>query len=245
MRKSLSLILTLFVSTSVLIPMGTHAGGKWSYSGSTGPDNWAKVGYGACAGKNQSPINLTGFVEANLTPVVFNFQAGGKEILNNGHTVQVNYAKGSSIQIDGKTFNLQQFHFHAPSENHIGGKSYPMEAHFVHASRDGHLAVVALMFKEGAPNKGLANAWARMPKKAGNKNRLSARVDANEILPSKRDYYRFNGSLTTPPCSEGVRWLVLKQAATASKAQIAKFAEALHEPNNRPLQALNSRLVLK
>ncbi len=245
MRKSLILIVTLLVSTSVLVAVGTYAGGKWTYSGSTGPDHWAKVGYSACAGKNQSPINLTGFVEADLAPITFNYRAGGKEILNNGHTVQVNYAEGSSIQLDGKTFNLLQFHFHAPSENHIEGKSYPMEAHFVHADKYGHLAVVALMFKEGAPNKGLANAWARMPKKAGNKDALSTRVDANEILPSKRDYYRFNGSLTTPPCSEGVRWVVLKQAATASKGQIAAFAGALHEPNNRPLQALNSRLVLK
>jgi carbonic anhydrase len=245
MKKYLLLIVSLFVTTSLLVALGTHAGEKWTYSGSTGPDKWAKVGYKACAGKNQSPINLTGFVKASMPPNTFNYQAGGKEILNNGHTVEVKYAKGSSIQVDGKTFNLQQFHFHAPSENHIEGKAYPMEAHFVHADKDGNLAVVALMFEEGAPNKGLANAWAQMPKKAGGKNALSARVDANEILPSKRDAYRFNGSLTTPPCSEGVRWLVLKQAATASKAQIAGFAGALHEPNNRPLQPLNSRLVLE
>jgi len=218
----------------------------WGYSGDEGPENWATLSDDnyACSGKNQSPINLTNFTQAKLNPIKFNYQAGGHEILNNGHTVQLNYQDGSHIKIDGKTFSLLQFHFHTPSENNINNQSFPLEAHLVHADKDGNLAVVAVMFKEGAANKALEQAWEKMPKHAGDKHQLSSSVNVNDILPLNRDYYRFNGSLTTPPCSEGVRWLVMKQAITVSKQQIATFSEVLHEPNNRPIQAINARTVL-
>jgi len=198
-----------------------------------------------CAGKNQSPVNLTGFIEADLRPISFQYQAGGGEILNNGHTIQVNYAKGSTIRLDDQTFNLVQFHFHAPSENQIRGKSYPLEGHLVHAAKDGNLAVVAVMFSIGAENAGLAKIWAEMPRQAGEKLSLKSKVHVDDIIPATRDYYRFNGSLTTPPCSEGVRWLVLKAAATASKAQIDAFSKVMKHPNNRPLQAVNARPILE
>lgn len=242
MKKSL-VAMTLLASTSAYSATGAH----WGYSGHEGPENWASLSADnyACNGKNQSPVNLTGFVESELQPIAFDYKAGGKEVLNNGHTVQVNYHKGSSIKVDGIEFNLLQFHFHAPSENHIDGKSYPLEAHLVHADKDGNLAVVAVMFEEGKQNEGLKQAWSKMPQHSGDKYELSADVNVKDILPENRDYYRFNGSLTTPPCSEGVRWLVLKQAVTASKAQIKSFKHALHEPNNRPLQAANARIILK
>lgn len=219
----------------------------WGYSGYEGPENWATLSADnfACSGKNQSPINLSGFIESELLPIQFSYRQGGNEILNNGHTVQVNYQKGSSINVDGETFELLQFHFHAPSENHINGQSYPMEAHLVHADKRGNLAVVAVMFEEGATNKGWERAWSFMPKHAGDKNRLTTTVHVNDILPKSRDYYRFNGSLTTPPCSEGVRWLVMKEVVTASKEQMATLSSVLHEPNNRPLQPVNARTILK
>ncbi len=219
----------------------------WGYSGHEGSKNWATLSSDnfACSGKNQSPINLSGFIEADLAPISFNYGLGGYEILNNGHTVQINYKKGSSIALDGITFNLLQFHFHAPSENHIKGSSYPLEAHLVHADKDGNLAVVAVMFKEGYENSGLKDAWTIMPEHAGDKHQLPKQLSVNNILPNNREYYRFNGSLTTPPCSEGVRWLVMKNAITASKQQIDAFASVLHEPNNRPLQPVNARPVLK
>jgi carbonic anhydrase len=123
----------------------------WSYSGEKGPENWAQLApdFSACNGKNQSPINLTAFIKADLKPIKFSYKAAGNVILNNGHAVQVNYGAGSSISVDGIQFVLQQFHFHAPSENRINGKSYAMEAHLVHADKSGSLAVVALMFEEG------------------------------------------------------------------------------------------------
>jgi len=219
----------------------------WSYSGEQGPENWAKLStdYGACAGHNQSPVNLTGFIDADLQPITFNYQSAGHEILNNGHTVQINYDKGSSIVVDGKTFNLIQFHFHAPSENQINGKSFPLEAHLVHADKDGNLAVVAVMFEQGIDSSELSKAWRSMPQHAGDRKHLAAPINVEGFLPNNRDYYRFNGSLTTPPCTEGVRWLVMKQPLTASARQIEALTQVLEHPNNRPLQQTNARLILE
>jgi len=221
-------------------------GGHWGYAGEHGPAHWAQLTpeNSACAGKNQSPIDLTGFTQAELQPIAFQYQKGGDQILNNGHTVQVNYAKGSHIVVDGKTFNLLQFHFHAPSENHIRGKSFPVEAHLVHADDAGNLAVVAVMFEAGAENAVLAAAWQQMPHHAGDQHDLAS-VDVNGLLPTDRAHYRFNGSLTTPPCSEGVRWLVMKASVSASAAQIKTLVDVLHHANNRPLQALNARVILQ
>jgi carbonic anhydrase len=210
-------------------------------------EHWATLSpeFGACGGQNQSPIDLTGFIAAELPPIAFNYQAAGHEVLNNGHTVQVNYKTGSSIVVDGIQFELIQYHFHAPSENHIDGQSFPMEVHLVHASGGGNLAVVSVMFREGAENTALDPAWSQMPRHAGDKHPLSTSASAEALLPKDRDTYRFNGSLTTPPCSEGVRWLVMKEAVTASTEQIKAFADVLHELNNRPIQPTNARPVLK
>ncbi len=157
----------------------------------------------------------------------------------------MNYAPGSKISVYGHEFELKQYHFHAPSENHINGKSYPMEAHLVHSDKDGNLAVIAVMFVEGKANESLAQAWTHMAEKAGDKHSLSSSVAVEGILPSNRDYYRYSGSLTTPPCSEGVWWIVMKEPVTASKAQIEKFIHAITHPNNRPVQAVNARTVLQ
>jgi carbonic anhydrase len=201
--------------------------------------------YRGCGGKNQSPVDLSHFIKADLKPIRFHYQAGGNAVLNNGHTIQVSYAPGSTIELDGHTFELKQFHFHAPSENHINGKPYPMEAHLVHADKDGNLAVVAVMFEEGKENQALSPAWAKMPEKAEGKEALPEPVSAEGLLPADRGYYRFDGSLTTPPCTEGVWWLVMKQPVSASKEQLERFAHVMHHPNNRPIQALNARPVLE
>lgn len=219
----------------------------WDYAGKIGPEHWATLSpqYQECAGKNQSPVDIEQSITADLTPPQFHYHSGGLETLNNGHTLQTNYAPGNSLIVDGKTFELKQFHAHAPSENRINGKSYPMEIHLVHADRDGNLAVVAVMLSEGAENPALKNAWAQLPQHVGDKHKLAAAVATEDLLPTHRSYYRYEGSLTTPPCTEGVRWLVMQQPVTASKAQIAQFVRVLGHPNNRPVQALNARLVLK
>jgi carbonic anhydrase len=227
-----------------------HAAGgaHWSYSGEAGPEHWGALSpeFAACSeGKNQSPIDLSNFIESDLAPLEFHYQADGNAIVHNGHTVQVNHAPGSRILIDGHIFALKQHHFHVPSENRAEGKSYPMEAHFVHADTEGKLAVVAVLFEEGAANPALARVWAALPAKAGEKRSLSPGIAASDLLPAGRDYYRYNGSLTTPPCTEGVRWFVMKEPVFASRAQIGKLARALGHPNNRPTQPINARPLLR
>lgn len=221
---------------------GTH----WGYKGDIGPQAWTRLKpeYSACAGKNQSPINVTGTVDAKLQPVRFNYMAGGTEVVNNGHTIQVNYEAGSSASMDGIRFELKQFHFHAPSENQINGKSFPLEAHLVHADKDGNLAVVSVLFDLGPANPAVGAAWGQMPKAEG-KAALPAKASANGLLPASRDYYRYNGSLTTPPCTEGVRWVVMKRPMTISKEQLEAFKTTLGFENNRPVQPVNARQVLR
>ncbi len=220
----------------------------WSYTGHEGPESWGTLDpiYSTCdKGVNQSPINLTGFIESDLSPLYLVYKSGGHEIHNNGHTIQVNYQPGSWFRIDSRVYELKQFHFYSPSENHINGKSYPMEVHLVHADTEGNLAVVAVMFEEGSENKTLKEIWNLMPEAGGNKNSLSSVVSAEGLLPINREYYRFNGSLTTPPCTEGVVWLVMKQPVTISKEQIQQFTDIMHQPTNRPVQPINARPVLK
>jgi len=221
----------------------------WGYTGHEGPAHWGELSeeYKLCStGKNQSPINLTGMIEADLEDIKFNYKKSPLEVVNNGHTIKVNYAEGSTIEIDGQTFKLLQFHFHTPSENHIEGKSFPMEAHLVHADKDGNLAVIAVMFTEGASNPLINTVWKYMPQKAGETiSKPDVSINVMDMLPKKKDYYRFNGSLTTPPCTEGVRWLVLKTSVEASAEQVKKFHTVMHHDNNRPLQPLYARPVLK
>lgn len=220
----------------------------WTYSGDVGPEHWAEITpeFAFCKGKNQSPINLTRFVDAKLAPLSPVYQAGGQSIVNNGHTVQVNYAPGSYITVDGERYELKQFHFHEPSENHIDGKAFPLEGHLVHADKNGNLAVIAVMFEEGPANPALAQFWNQIPAEEGPAVALKTPFNAKDLLPTDQSYYRYNGSLTTPPCSEGVRWLVMKHPVTASKEQLQAFSHAMRDaPDNRPLQPINARSVLR
>lgn len=228
--------------------LGSALAQHWGYENEAGPQNWAKLDakFSVCAsGKNQSPVDLKNFVEADLKPLKLDYKPGLADIVNNGHTVQINYAPGSSLAIDGTVFDLKQFHFHAPSENKISGKQFPLETHLVHADKDGNLAVVAVMFQDGGANALLTKLWEKMPSKAGEKSMLPTGLNVMQLVPKQRDYYRFNGSITTPPCSEGVRWFVMKKPATASKAQIEQFSKAVGFANNRPIQATNARAILQ
>ena len=224
-----------------------HAGTSphWDYAGKRGPAHWATLdaAFAACAGHKQSPVDLTHFTDVALPPITFDYKAGGRDVINNGHTVQVDYDPGSSLAVDNTVFALKQFHFHVPSENHIAGRAFPMEAHFVHTDAQGHLAVVAVMFVHGARNPALEALWTHLPTKADERHALSPEIAAASLLPADRDYYRYEGSLTTPPCSEGVQWLVLKQPVTASAAQISRMAAALGHANNRPIQPIGARVV--
>ena len=220
----------------------------WGYSGAGGPEHWGTLSaaYAMCGrGKNQSPIDLTGSIRADLKPLKFSYNTNAREILNNGHTVQANYTPGSSIAMDGQTFELKQLHFHSPSEHLIGGKSFPLEGHLVHADEDGNLAVVGVMFVEGKANAVIAALWKQMPAQAGGKADLTSRVYASGLLPRARTYYRYNGSLTTPPCSEGVMWLVMEEPLSVSRQQVEAFQKLMGHPNNRPVQPANARPLRK
>lgn len=234
------------LSMSSTAQEGAHPA-HWGYSGEVGPEHWAEIepDYGVCSsGRNQSPIDLSGFIDADLPKIDFDYRPGGHQVVNNGHAIQVNYNPGSSIKVDSTTFELKQFHFHSPSENTINGKSFPMEAHFVHADAKGNLAVVALMFEEGESNKVLERIWPQVTQVLNGQKALRPEVSAADLLHADRDYYRYSGSLTTPPCSEGVRWFVLKHPARATAEQLGIVGKAIGHPNNRPVQPVGARPVL-
>jgi carbonic anhydrase len=159
--------------------------------------------------------------------------------------VQVNFKEGNMLVLDSGAYQMKQVHFHSPSENTIHGKIFPLEAHFVHADSKGNLTVLAVMYTEGKANLGLAKLWGQMSKEVSEPVALKNRVTASELIPENRSYYRYSGSLTTPPCTEGVRWLVMKNPMTASKEQIKALNDVIQHDNNRPLQALNGRIIVE
>lgn len=229
-----------------------HASGggvHWGYTGEAGPEHWGELApaFVACKeGKSQSPVDLTGLVDVDLPPIKFKYAPVTLEVVNNGHAIQVNYPAGGQITVDGKTYDLLQFHFHSPSENTIEGRSFPLEAHLVHKDAEGKLAVVAVMFEIGPADPVVAEIWDYMPPKAGTARLVShLSVDAMQLLPENKEYFAFDGSLTTPPCTEGVKWMVLKQPMTISADQLKMFQMTMHGPNNRPVQPLYERVVFE
>lgn len=221
---------------------GSAHAANWGYEGNHGPEHWGEFASECAQGKNQSPIDIHSATQAELAKLQLDYQGKVVALTNNGHTLQTSIEGENVLTIDGKAFALKQFHFHTPSENHVDGKSYPLEAHYVHADEQGNLAVVAVFFEQGKANPALANLLENVPERDQNVA-IRAPFDANALIPSDKDYYRFNGSLTTPPCSEGVRWLVIKDPQSISAEQIAQFEHVMGE-NNRPVQPLNARMVL-
>lgn len=216
---------------------------EWGYEGERGPEHWGHVSKICEMGKNQSPIDINGLVEADLKSLDIHYSGVVGALTNNGHTLQASVSGKNTLVVDGTEFELKQFHFHTPSENLIKGHQYPLEAHFVHADVAGNLAVLAVMFETGAQNEPLAQLTAELPK-VGASVPLAKELAVQSLLPKLDEYYRFNGSLTTPPCSEGVRWFVVKQPNSLSQQQSAALHSVMGN-NNRPIQAHNARLVLE
>lgn len=231
-----------FLTATASFAQSTH----WSYEGEEGPAFWGKLNetFAMCAiGQHQSPVDITNAVNGEQQPLTFDYKAGGFEIINNGHSLQVNYAPGSTLTIGDHQYELKQFHFHSPSENFIKGKQYPLEAHFVHQDKNGKYAVVAVMYDDGEPNSGIKQVWqSDLPEMYG-KTKFDQPVDANSLLPDSLENYQFTGSLTTPPCSENVEWIVLKEANHTNEEIIHAFGNVVHLPNNRPLQEINDRII--
>lgn len=226
-----------------------HKAVHWEYTGDEGPEFWGDLSseFASCkTGRNQSPIDITKTIVSTPKPLKVFQRFPALDIVNNGHTIQANFKTGNIMAVDGVMFQMKQVHFHAPSENQVMGKSFPLEAHFVHADPKGNLAVLAVMYEEGPENKALAKLWAQMPKtKTKSPKKLKSKVLAGELIPRQKQYYRFSGSLTTPPCSEGVIWVVLKDSMTASALQIDAFKKVIKQDNNRPVQPLNGRIVIE
>jgi len=220
----------------------------WSYEGNTGPAHWNHVSpdYALCAtGKKQSPINITNSEKADLPALEFNYKPIPLAIQNNGHSIKMPADTAGTLTIGKDTYKLLQFHTHSPSEMTIDGKPADMVIHMVHQNTKGELAVVAIHFKVGdTANPVIEQLWKVMPKTAGKvQSHDKVQIDVNQLLPTDQNYYAFEGSLTTPPCSEGVRWMVLKQKVSISAEQLAQH-KALYPNNVRPVQALNGRKIL-
>ena len=218
----------------------------WGYDGESGPTHWADLdpAWALCAsGKRQSPIDIAEGVAPHIDALSFDYQPSPLDLVNNGHTVQVNYEAGSHLVVRGVSYDLVQFHFHAHSEHRLAGHFAPLEVHLVHRNASGELAVIGVLIEEGASNAALESVFENLPKQSGGMLRLAdSMFDATELLPEAVESFHYDGSLTTPPCSEGVNWHVLAAPLQASSAQIAKFT-ALYANDARPLQALEDREV--
>jgi len=229
--------------------MAGHGDAHWGYEGKTGPDHWASLAaeFGTCGtGQNQSPVDLSRIVEAEQPPVTFHYDSTPLTVTNNGHSVQVDYAPGSYIEVGNHRFELKQFHFHSPSEHEVAGHDYPMEGHLVHADEKGNLAVIGVLYEEGGENEVIRSVWDHMPTEAGHEEMIDGvMVNADGLLPEARSFYRYNGSLTTPPCTEGVTWMVMKQPVRVSRQEVEQFHALMGVDNNRPVQPLNARLVIE
>jgi carbonic anhydrase len=222
----------------------------WGYSGEIGPSEWGGLGpeFAMCAlGKNQSPVDLAGALEVDEPPEPsLDYAQTPSEFVHKGQAIQVNYSSGNTMSVEGRDFQLLQMHFHTPSEHTVDGETFPLEAHFVHADEDGNLAVLGLFVEEGEPSDQIEALLQEVPTQKGQTVSIDdTDFDASEMLPDSRENYRYNGSLTTPPCSEGVRFYILTETVTASPGQIRSIHDAVGYDNARPVQPLDSRIIVR
>jgi len=243
-RRHSAIALCLAVSTAA---GAAAAAPRWSYSGADGPDRWAAISnaFATCgSGHQQSPIDLSAAVSRDLANPQIAYQPSDATIVDNGHAVEVDLGRaGNILTLDGVPYALVQLHFHSPSEHTVDGNSFAIELHLVHQADGGALAVVGVFIAGGAENPALVPVLSAMPSKENREVRLRVPFDPSTLLPEDRRAYRYTGSLTTPPCSEGVNWVVMAKPITASGQQIAALARAL-EGNNRPVQARGDREIL-
>ena len=218
----------------------------WGYAGPGAPENWGKLqgNYATCGiGKRQSPIDIRGGIRVDLEPIRFDYKPTQFRITDNGHTVQVDVAEGNTITVMGRTYTLAQFHFHRPSEERINGKAYDMVAHLVHKDFEGNLAVIAVLMDRGMEHPLIQTLWNHMPLEVGmDVSPPGVAIDLAKLLPERREYYTYMGSLTTPPCTENVLWMVFKEPIAVSPEQIGIFAR-LYPHNARPVQPAHDRLI--
>lgn len=228
---------------------------EWHYDGELGPDHWGDIDplFARCKeGLQQSPINLDRVARSILPEIVFHYdELEAERVFNNGHTIEVEVEPGTSIELRGVSYRLIQFHWHAPSEHTLGpqGTHHDMELHLVHRNDAGGLAVIGVFVRQGHTNEHLEPIWAVLPDEAGEEHHLGLHLTDADLLPEHRQYYFYPGSLTTPPCTEGVLWHVMAEPVEMSRDQIVEFIEAINHSccarNDRPTQPLNGRRVVR
>lgn len=217
----------------------------WSYGGDGGPAEWGRLKpeFATCGtGKRQSPIDIRDGIRVELEPVKFDYRPAGFNVVDNGHTVQVNLGAGNAIEVNQRRYELVQFHFHRPSEERVNGRQYDMVVHLVHKDLDGRLAVVAVLIERGGAHPVVQQVWNSLPLEKNDTMVGPAPLNPALLLPQDKRYYTYMGSLTTPPCSEGVLWMVMKQPVSLSDEQLAIFAR-LYPMNARPIQSVAGRLI--
>jgi carbonic anhydrase len=254
--RTVVLGIAIIAASSTALARAQH----WGYEGADGPEHWGSLdpSFAACdQGAEQSPIDLSPTVLRddrnvalrNLPPIDFRYDAVPFVAHNNGHTVEVRPDGGGAIRIGGRRFDLQQLHFHAPAEHTLeGGAEFPIEMHLVHRAASGHLAVIGVLIRRGAANETLQPVWDDLPAQAGEEVAPAALLELPDLLPADRRSYRYDGSLTTPPCTEGVLWHVLREPIEMSNEQIDAFTDVLAASccrrNHRPVQDLGGRRVV-
>ncbi|OFA02668.1 carbonic anhydrase [Duganella sp. HH101] len=217
----------------------------WSYEGENGPANWGKINpeWSKCStGNRQSPIDIRDGMKVELEQITFDYHPSSFNVTDNGHTVQVMLSGGNFLTVNNRMYELIQFHFHRPSEERVNGKGYEMVVHLVHKDGEGKLAVLALLLERGKPQPVIQTVWNNLPLEKLETLAPSTVLDPLDLIPARRDYFTFMGSLTTPPCTEGVLWLVMKEPVQASPAQMALFSR-LYPLNARPIQPGSGRIV--
>ncbi len=220
-------------------------GTYWTYEGEFGPANWSKInaGWNKCnGGARQSPIDIRDGIKVDLEQIAFDYRPSSFSVTDNGHTVQVQLGGGNYLSVAGRTYELQQLHFHRPAEERVNGKSFEMGIHLVHKDVEGHTAILALMIQRGRPQPAVQTVWNNLPLEKKDTFTPSIVFDPNDLLPQRRDYYTYMGSLSEPPCTEGVLWLVMKEPLQASSEQMALFSR-LYPFNARPVQANSGRMI--
>ncbi|HVN17256.1 MAG TPA: carbonic anhydrase family protein [Dongiaceae bacterium] len=246
--RFVSIVCSILIAALACMAQEHHPEHTWDYGDALGPSHWGdlKPEFAPCKnGHHQSPIDIRNTQKAALPPILFEYKPSPLHIIDNGHTVMVNYSPGSFISVGEKRYQLKQFHFHRPSEEKINGKSFDMTVHLVHAGADGKLAVVAVLLEQGEDSPLVHELWNDLPKEKEKEEFFDkVQIDLSQILPRDRGYYTFSGSLTTPPCSEDVTWYVLKHPTTVSAKEIRRFSQ-LYRNDARPTQPLYDRIVLE